>query len=331
MPPCRRMNASAIRSSSTVVTPGSSRSPTCAIVSATSAPARAIFSISAALLRMITRPRPRRAGRARPRSRRRPRRSSARRASGDELPRRPVALDHRLGLLVVDREPACDHLRRVVRAALLERRARASAPSRRSSESSKQEHGVERPADLGEHRVERLRLGEVAREAVEHEPVAASARRAARGSASIISSSGTRSPRSRIGSTRRPSSVPSAMAARSMSPVETCGIAVVGRDPLRLRPLAGALRPEHEQVQHARPPGRGEPRPLLRGSPRSERIIICDSIWRIVSSATPTAISTDVPPSAPRARLREAAVADEEARERPPRPRGRASRAASGA
>ena len=28
------------------------------------------------------------------------------------------------------------------------------------------------------------------------------------------------------------------------------------------------------------------------------RIIICDSIWRIVSSATPTTISTEVPPSA---------------------------------
>ena len=32
---------------------------------------------------------------------------------------------------------------------------------------------------------------------------------------------------------------------------------------------------------------------------RKLRIIICDSIWRIVSSATPTAMSTDVPPSAP--------------------------------
>ena len=35
----------------------------------------------------------------------------------------------------------------------------------------------------------------------------------------------------------------------------------------------------------------------------------------MVSSATPTAISTEVPPSAPRTRLREAAVRDEEARE----------------
>jgi hypothetical protein len=32
--------------------------------------------------------------------------------------------------------------------------------------------------------------------------------------------------------------------------------------------------------------------------PSYERIIICDSIWRIVSSATPTTMITEVPPSA---------------------------------
>ena len=56
MPPCERMNSSAIRSSSPVVIPGSSCSPTCAIVSATTRPAAAIFAISCADLRMIMRP-----------------------------------------------------------------------------------------------------------------------------------------------------------------------------------------------------------------------------------------------------------------------------------
>ena len=42
---------------------------------------------------------------------------------------------------------------------------------------------------------------------------------------STMSSSGTRSPHSRIGATRAPSSVPSEMAARRMSPVATCGTA----------------------------------------------------------------------------------------------------------
>ena len=39
----------------------------------------------------------------------------------------------------------------------------------------------------------------------------------------IVSSSGTSSPEARIGATWRPSSVPSAIAARNMSPVETWG------------------------------------------------------------------------------------------------------------
>ena len=55
MPPRSRMKAPATSSSSPVVTPGRSSEPTCAIVSATSAPARAIFSISRGLLRMIMR------------------------------------------------------------------------------------------------------------------------------------------------------------------------------------------------------------------------------------------------------------------------------------
>src|SRR5207342_2115794 len=60
--------------------------------------------------------------------------------------------------------------------------------------------------------------------------------------------------------------------------------AELGGDALRLRALACALRAEHEEVQ--------------RKNPSYERIIICDSIWRIVSSATPTTIRTEVPPRA---------------------------------
>ena len=53
MPPCSRMKSPAAESSSSVVTPGWMSVPTCAIVSATSAPVAAIFSISRGLLRMI--------------------------------------------------------------------------------------------------------------------------------------------------------------------------------------------------------------------------------------------------------------------------------------
>ena len=54
IPSRSRMNVSAAASSSSVVMPGAISEPTCAIVSATSAPAAAMRSISRALLRMIT-------------------------------------------------------------------------------------------------------------------------------------------------------------------------------------------------------------------------------------------------------------------------------------
>ena len=59
---------------------------------------------------------------------------------------------------------------------------------------------------------------------------------------------------------------------------------IVGCDPFRLRALPRPLRSQHEQVQ--------------RKKPSYDRIIICDSIWRMVSRATPTTISTEVPPRA---------------------------------
>ena len=61
-------------------------------------------------------------------------------------------------------------------------------------------------------------------------------------------SSGTRSPLARIGSTRRPSSVPAAIAGAEHVARRDVREPWRGRDPLCLRPLAGPLRgPSHEQ------------------------------------------------------------------------------------
>ena len=68
--------------------------------------------------------------------------------------------------------------------------------------------------------VERLRLGEVPRKAVEDEATAS----VGWSTRSLISStarlSGTSSPAASTGSTRRPSSVPASIASRNISPVE---------------------------------------------------------------------------------------------------------------
>src|SRR4051795_3419947 len=63
--------------------------------------------------------------------------------------------------------------------------------------------------------------------------------------------------------------------------------AVLGGDQLSLSALPGPLWAKQKDVQSH----------YFR-KPSYERIIICDSIWRIVSRATPTTISTEVPPSA---------------------------------
>src|SRR5688572_17651580 len=163
------MYSAAIRSSSPVVTPGSSCSPTCAIVSATMLPAAAIFAISWADLRMIIslpgaygiesaldlvghvldRP----AG-----------------VQRHELPRRAVVLDDRLRLLVVDGEPALGRLDRVVAPPLY---AGAAEHARLGGlvVEIEEEDDVERAADLLEQLVERPSLGEVARKPVEDEPL----------------------------------------------------------------------------------------------------------------------------------------------------------------
>ena len=72
---------------------------------------------------------------------------------------------------MVDLEPLRDHLARVVGAALeLGALERALHPDLVGD--VEEEDRVEPAADAAEHRVERLGLREVAREAVEHEPVA---------------------------------------------------------------------------------------------------------------------------------------------------------------
>ncbi len=152
--------------------PGSMCSPTCAIVSATTlAGARAIFGRSRRRdLRMITSRRPRDACSSA--SSISAKTSSIERSAwiADELSRRPVVLDERLRLLVVDLEPARDRLRSVVLAPLLPRPA-AQPSDGVVVRDVEEEDRVEAPADPVEHRVERLGLREGAREAVEDEPV----------------------------------------------------------------------------------------------------------------------------------------------------------------
>jgi hypothetical protein len=115
-----------------------------------------------------------------------------------------------------------------------------------------EEDDVERAADLVEHLVERLGLREVAREAVRMNPSRASSSDRRSRIIRIVISSGTRSPRSMISFTSRPSWVASS-SARNMSPVETCG----GRG--RRRSVSPAslprpLRAEHEHVHYLRKP-----------------------------------------------------------------------------
>ena len=176
------------------------------------------------VLRMIT-PRAPTLVERRPGSRRRPRRSCARRAAGTSLPGDPVVLDDRLGLRVVDREA----LRRSPRAC---RRGGPPRSARLSIRSVRDVVGEVEEEDRVEAAVD---LARASRRARRPAPRCAGSRRARsprRASASpsrsrisaIVSSSGTSSPRARIGSTCWPSSVRAAIAARNMSPVETCGI-----------------------------------------------------------------------------------------------------------
>ena len=79
--------------------------------------------------------------------------------------------DERLGLAVVELEPLLDRLRRVVCPPLFARRAGAGARARPRRGPGARRRPSSGAADLGQHRVERLRLGHRARKAVEHEPL----------------------------------------------------------------------------------------------------------------------------------------------------------------
>ena len=172
-PPCARMCSSAIRSSSSIDTPGSRCSPTSASVSATSAPARAMPSISCGDLRMITR---------RACSRRRATWSSVCSISEKTsstvrsawMPQRcpggAVVLDERRRLAVVQLEAALDRLGRVVGAPLLRGALEHPVEQLLPVGDLELEDDVELAAEPAQHPVERLRLRHRAREAVEHEP-----------------------------------------------------------------------------------------------------------------------------------------------------------------
>ena len=154
----------------------------------------------------------------------------------------PVALDHQLRELVVETQPGPDRLGRVVGASFLDRPA--AEPLRGDLVGDlEQDHGVERLADLLQHRVERLGLRHGARKPVQHEPVLV-ARRSRM--SSMVRSSGTRPPLSRIGAT----CTPELGAVRDGSAEDVAGRDVrhvVRRgDPLGLSSLAGALWAENE-------------------------------------------------------------------------------------
>src|SRR5438876_106899 len=117
------MNSSAIRSSSAVVIPGCTCSPSSAIVSATSSPARAMPSISWALFLMINAVPPLRVSRRGHLLQRgldlgEDLVLAARPVNRHEAAAYPVVLDQRLGLAVVVLESALDRIVRIVGAPL---------------------------------------------------------------------------------------------------------------------------------------------------------------------------------------------------------------------
>src|SRR5215471_21859149 len=160
------MNSSASSSSSCVLTPGTTRSPSSAIVSATIREACSICSISAALLRMIT--------------------SSHRglleglldllehlvdaalAVHHDDVRAHTEPLDERLGLAAIELEALRDRFRRIVLAAL-DLGALEHPLDRDRFGNVQHEHDGELLADLAQHVVERLGLRERARKPVEDE------------------------------------------------------------------------------------------------------------------------------------------------------------------
>ena len=167
-----------------------------------------------------------------------------------ERPKRsrgPVALDDRLGLLVVDREASCDHLGCVV-GAILVARSPVHPQGRRLVVEVEEEDGVERASDRDEHLVELLGLDDVAREAVEHE----STRRVVLGEPVADQRDRELVGNELAGGEDRLDLAPELRACCHGSAEHVARRhvrhTVDSGDPLRLRALPGSLRPENEDV-----------------------------------------------------------------------------------
>src|SRR5437868_4472711 len=162
-----------------------------------------------------------------------------------EVSARAVMLDDRLRLPVERIEPALDRLGRVV-GTPFDLAALEQALARNGVVDLEQEHDRERPADVLEHLVERLRLSERARVAVEHEAVA--------GALDLLADERDGDlVRHELSRRQERLDLLSELAAgRDRRAVEIAAgdvrDAVLGRDPLRLRPLARPLRAEDEHV-----------------------------------------------------------------------------------
>ena len=169
-----------------------------------------------------------------------------------ELSGRAVVLDHRLRLLVVEGEAAGDRLRRVVRPPFLVGAAERALLGGLVVE-IEEEDDVERAPDLVEHLVERLGLGEVARKAVEDEPLAGVVLRQA-----LLDHPDRDVVRDELAALHDLVD----LAAERLRVVERAEHvagrdmrdAVSPRDALRLRSLPRPLRAEHEHVHYLRKP-----------------------------------------------------------------------------
>ena len=140
--------------------------------------------------------------------------------------------------------------------------ARLAQPIRRDLVGDlEQDHGVERLADLVEHRVERLGLRDRARKAVEHERVLVRESLANETDHEVVGHE--------IASLEDRSHLPTELGAvgdrlTEDVPCRDVRHVVGGRDPLRLGALAGALRAEDEDSHVDADRGRGKPRSYLR-------------------------------------------------------------------
>ena len=244
----------------------------------------------------------------------RPRRSCRSASSGTSLPRRPVVLDERLRLLVVDLEPPRDRLGRVVGAAF----------ELGALEQPLDAHLVGHVEERGSRRVA-ADLARASRPAPRPARGCAGSRRARSRRAASACAEPLADQRDRQlvrhelagGHDRarpacRAASRP-AIAARNMSPVDDVRDAVLGGDALGLRPLAGPLRAEDEQV-HERT------QEALVGAHHHLRLHLAHRVERDADDDQHRG-------AAERAggRLREAEVVDEDRRQDGDRRRGRAS------